>query len=67
MEVSRASGPLSQRPLLRAHAPPLVKTTMLSALLGEVAPTERIVCVEDAKELRPAEPLECGLIDQFRV
>ncbi|MBY6410897.1 TadA family conjugal transfer-associated ATPase [Rhodococcus sp. BP-252] len=32
------------------------KTTMLAALLGEVAPTERIVCVEDAAELAPAHP-----------
>jgi pilus assembly protein CpaF len=32
------------------------KTTLLSALLGEVAATERIVCVEDAEELRPAHP-----------
>ncbi|MEJ2866067.1 TadA family conjugal transfer-associated ATPase [Actinomycetospora flava] len=32
------------------------KTTLLSALLGEVAPGERIVCVEDAEELRPVHP-----------
>ncbi|RZS41260.1 pilus assembly protein CpaF [Herbihabitans rhizosphaerae] len=32
------------------------KTTLLSALLGEVRPTERIVCVEDAAELRPSHP-----------
>jgi pilus assembly protein CpaF len=32
------------------------KTTLLSALLGAVAPHERIVCVEDAEELRPAHP-----------
>ena len=32
------------------------KTTLLAALLGEVAPSERIVCVEDAEELRPAHP-----------
>lgn len=32
------------------------KTTLLSALLGEVAPSERIVCVEDAEELRPVHP-----------
>jgi pilus assembly protein CpaF len=32
------------------------KTTLLAALLGEVAPTERIVCVEDAAELAPAHP-----------
>ncbi len=32
------------------------KTTMLAALLGEVQPAERIVCVEDAAELAPAHP-----------
>jgi pilus assembly protein CpaF len=32
------------------------KTTLLSALLGAVAPSERIVCVEDAEELRPVHP-----------
>ena len=32
------------------------KTTLLAALLGEVDPTERIVCVEDAAELAPAHP-----------
>lgn len=32
------------------------KTTLLSALLGEVAPDERVVCVEDAEELYPAHP-----------
>lgn len=32
------------------------KTTILSALLGAVAPGERIVCVEDAEELRPRHP-----------
>lgn len=32
------------------------KTTLLAALLGEVAATERIVCVEDAAELAPAHP-----------
>ncbi|MFG1931762.1 TadA family conjugal transfer-associated ATPase [Mycobacterium sp. NPDC048908] len=32
------------------------KTTLLSAVLGAVAPTERIVCVEDAAELAPAHP-----------
>ncbi|GAB2992108.1 TadA family conjugal transfer-associated ATPase [Nocardioides montaniterrae] len=32
------------------------KTTLLSALLGEVGPAERIVVVEDAAELRPAHP-----------
>lgn len=32
------------------------KTTLLSALLGEVAASERIVCVEDAEELRPQHP-----------
>jgi pilus assembly protein CpaF len=32
------------------------KTTLLSAVLGAVAPDERIVCVEDAAELAPAHP-----------
>ena len=32
------------------------KTTLLSALLGAVAPDERIVIVEDASELRPEHP-----------
>lgn len=32
------------------------KTTLLSALLGAVAAEERIVCVEDAPELRPPHP-----------
>ena len=32
------------------------KTTLLAAVLGAVAPCERIVCVEDAAELAPAHP-----------
>ena len=32
------------------------KTTLLAAMLGEVDPAERIVCVEDAAELAPAHP-----------
>lgn len=32
------------------------KTTLLAAMLGEVSPSERIVCVEDAAELAPAHP-----------
>lgn len=32
------------------------KTTLLSSLLGEVAPPERIVLVEDSGELRPTHP-----------
>jgi pilus assembly protein CpaF len=32
------------------------KTTILSALLGQVSHRERIVCVEDAGELRPRHP-----------
>ena len=32
------------------------KTTLLSAALGEVAPDERIICVEDAAELAPRHP-----------
>lgn len=38
------------------------KTTLLSALLGAVAPTERIVCVEDAGELRPSHPQFVSLV-----
>jgi pilus assembly protein CpaF len=37
------------------------KTTLLSALLGAVPPTERIVVVEDATELRPDHPHVVGL------
>lgn len=37
------------------------KTTLLSALLGAVDPTERIVVVEDAAELRPEHPQVVGL------
>jgi pilus assembly protein CpaF len=32
------------------------KTTLLSALLGAVPARERLLCVEDAEELRPAHP-----------
>ncbi|GAA3363749.1 TadA family conjugal transfer-associated ATPase [Saccharopolyspora gregorii] len=32
------------------------KTTLLAALLGEVGRTERIICVEEAGELRPEHP-----------
>lgn len=32
------------------------KTTLLAAMLGAVAPTERVVCVEDAAELAPQHP-----------
>ncbi|WP_020664198.1 TadA family conjugal transfer-associated ATPase [Amycolatopsis benzoatilytica] len=38
------------------------KTTLLSALLGAVAPTERIICVEDAGELRPTHPQFVSLV-----
>ncbi|GAA3678976.1 TadA family conjugal transfer-associated ATPase [Nocardioides ginsengisoli] len=37
------------------------KTTLLSALLAEVDPAERIVVVEDAAELRPDHPQVVGL------
>jgi pilus assembly protein CpaF len=37
------------------------KTTLLSTLLGLVPPTERIVLVEDASELRPTHPHVVGL------
>jgi pilus assembly protein CpaF len=38
------------------------KSTLLAALLGAVAPAERIVCVEDAGELHPAHPQFVRLI-----
>ena len=38
------------------HRSRVVKTTLLAAALGAVAPHERIVCVEDAAELAPAHP-----------
>ncbi|WP_033292933.1 TadA family conjugal transfer-associated ATPase [Amycolatopsis jejuensis] len=38
------------------------KTTLLSALLGTVPPAERIVCVEDAGELRPSHPQFVSLV-----
>lgn len=37
------------------------KTTLLSALLGAVDPTERIICAEDAAELAPRHPHVVGL------
>lgn len=37
------------------------KTTLLAAMLGAVDPTERIVVVEDAAELRPTHPQVVGL------
>lgn len=38
------------------------KTTLLSALLGAVAPGERIICVEDAAELQPRHPHVVNLV-----
>lgn len=38
------------------------KTTLLAALLGAVDPAERIVCVEDAGELRPQHPQFVSLV-----
>lgn len=38
------------------------KTTLLAALLGAVNPAERIVCVEDAGELRPEHPQFVSLV-----
>lgn len=37
------------------------KTTLLSALLSQVSPTERLVLVEDSSELRPNHPHVLGL------
>ncbi|WP_422744224.1 TadA family conjugal transfer-associated ATPase [Mycobacterium sp. WMMD1722] len=38
------------------------KTTLLAAVLGAVAPDERIVCVEDAAELAPRHPHVVNLV-----
>lgn len=38
------------------------KTTLLSSLLAEVSPTERIVCIEDTAELAPPHPHVVGLV-----
>ncbi len=38
------------------------KTTLLNAMLGQVSPRERIVCVEDAGELSPEHPQFVRLI-----
>ncbi len=40
------------------------KTTLLSALLGHVSPIERLVCVEDAGELRPDHPQFVRLVSR---
>ena len=40
------------------------KTTLLAALLGCVAPSERILCVEDASELRPSHPHVIRLVSR---
>jgi pilus assembly protein CpaF len=40
------------------------KTTILSALLSAVDPAERIVCVEDAEELRPRHPHVVRLVSR---
>ncbi|MDO5099081.1 MAG: TadA family conjugal transfer-associated ATPase [Corynebacterium sp.] len=40
------------------------KTTMLTALLGEVAAKERIICIEDTAELRPQHPHVLNLISR---
>ncbi|QMV86288.1 TadA family conjugal transfer-associated ATPase [Corynebacterium hindlerae] len=42
------------------------KTTMLSALLGEVSAEERIVCIEDTAELRPAHPHVVSLVSRSK-
>lgn len=38
------------------------KTTLLAAMLGEVAPDQRIICIEDTAELNPAHPGTVNLI-----
>ncbi|MBV9315082.1 MAG: TadA family conjugal transfer-associated ATPase [Pseudonocardia sp.] len=40
------------------------KTTLLSALIGVVPHHERVVCVEDAEELRPAHPHVVRLVSR---
>src|SRR5699024_11185853 len=65
--VASGGVPDGAEPLLRAMVSARVgylvvggtgsgKTTMLSALLGLVPPGERVLCVEDSPELRPAHP-----------
>ncbi|AKK10199.1 TadA family conjugal transfer-associated ATPase [Corynebacterium uterequi] len=56
------------REVIDAHRSVLVtggtgsgKTTLLSALLAEVDPSERIICIEDTAELDPAHPHVLGL------
>ena len=59
----RNGAALLLRAVVRARAAFLVsggtgsgKTTLLASMLGLVAPTERLILVEDAAELRPAHP-----------
>lgn len=40
------------------------KTTLLSAMLGEVAPEQRIICIEDTAELHPNHPGTVNLISR---
>ena len=65
--VDSGTVPADAEPLLRALVCARVgylvvggtgsgKTTLLSALLGLVPPGERLLCVEDSPELRPAHP-----------
>lgn len=42
------------------------KTTLLSALLAQVDPGERIVCIEDTAELRPAHPHVVSLVSRAK-
>lgn len=42
------------------------KSTLLAALLGEVSPTERIVCIEDVGELQPVHPQFVRLVARGR-
>lgn len=40
------------------------KTTLLSALIAETSPAERIICIEDTAELRPAHPHVLNLVSR---
>lgn len=53
-----------QRTVLICGPTGVGKSTVLTALLGEVAPTERLVILEDAPELAPAHPHVVRLVSR---